>query len=93
MTTPDTNRALVHDCYTLLAAKDTLQGTAALNWSKDLANASWEGITTSWTLNRVTELGLSSESLNGTIPAELGRQLRAGTPALELELADGERPA
>ena len=92
VTTPDTNRGLVHDCSNLLAAKDTLQGTAALNWSKDLANASWEGITTSGTPNRVTELGLSSESLNGTIPAELGRLFELTHLDLSSNLLTGSVP-
>ena len=74
ITDPNTNWGLVQDCETLLAAKDTLRGTATLNWSKDVAISSWEGITTSsGTLIRVTKVDLSSESLSGTIPSELGR--------------------
>ena len=37
VTDPNTNWGLVQDCEALLAAKDTLRGTATLNWSKDLA--------------------------------------------------------
>ena len=66
------NPGLMRDCMTLLAAKDTLRGTAALNWSVDVAIGSWEGVTMSGTPSRVTELDLSGESLSGTIPAELG---------------------
>ena len=66
------NRGLIHDCETLLAAKDTLRGRAALNWSKDLDITSWDGATTSGTPRRVTELNLSGERLNGAIPPELG---------------------
>ena len=63
---------MVHDCEALLAAKDTLRGTGSLNWATTLALSSWDGVTTSGTPERVTELDLASESLSGTIPASLG---------------------
>ena len=67
------NRALVHDCQTLLGLEDTLAGTATLNWSADLAIGSWTGLTVGGgTPQRVTGLSLASSSLNGIIPAELG---------------------
>ena len=40
-----TNTGLVSDCDALLAVKDTLAGTASLNWSADTSIASWEGLT------------------------------------------------
>ena len=67
------NPGLMRDCMTLLAAKDTLRGTATLNWSVDTAIATWDGVTTSGTPNRVTKLLLPTKSLSGRIPAELGR--------------------
>ena len=73
VTSPETNRGLVHDCEALLDHKDTLRGSAALNWSAGTAIASWDGVTTGGTPSRVTKVELSSESLTGTIPAELGR--------------------
>ncbi len=66
------NPGLMRDCITLLTAKDRLRGTGTLNWSVDTAIASWDGITTGGTPSRVTKLLLSSKSLTGTIPAELG---------------------
>ena len=66
------DRALVHDCEALLASKDTLRGTATLDWSVDSAITGWEGVTVAGTPSRVTKLLLSSESLDGTIPSELG---------------------
>ena len=66
------NPALMLDCMALLAAKDTLRGTAALNWSLDTALTSWDGVTTRDTPRRVTKLVLPMKSLNGSIPAELG---------------------
>ena len=71
--TPSANRGLVRDCETLLAAQDTLRGTATLDWATSTAIGSWEGITTGGTPSRVTGLDLASESLTGTIPAGLGR--------------------
>ncbi len=62
----------MHDCEALLDAKDTLRGTASLNWSKDTSITSWDGITTSGTPSRVTKVVLPSKSLSGTVPEELG---------------------
>ena len=72
ITDPGSNRGLVYDCEVLLAAKDTLRGTATLNWSVDTAIASWDGVSVSGTPGRVRGLDLSDEGLNGAIPGELG---------------------
>ena len=69
---PGDNRALVQDCGTLLELKDTLVGTATLNWSASTALASWDGVTTGGTPSRVTRLRLANKSLSGSIPAALG---------------------
>ncbi len=71
ITNPGSNRGLVYDCEVLQAAKDTLRGTAALNWSVDTAIASWDGVSVSGTPGRVRGLDLSDEGLNGAIPEEL----------------------
>ena len=73
VTNPGLNRALVHDCEALLAAKDALAGTAALNWSVDVAITEWDGVKVSGTPRRVTELKLANRNLTGVIPPELGR--------------------
>ena len=68
---PDPEPAgLVADCNTLLAAKDTLQGTASLNWSTTSLINAWEGILVS--NSRVTRLSLRGRRLTGNIPAVLG---------------------
>ena len=66
------NSGLMRDCMALLSAKDSLRGTARLNWSVDTTITGWDGVGTSGTPSRVTELALSSERLTGSIPAELG---------------------
>ena len=38
---------LAEDCATLLGLKDTLSGTASLNWANTLYMDSWDGITVS----------------------------------------------
>ena len=38
------NPGLVADCETLLAARDTLEGIALLNWSGSTPIADWEGV-------------------------------------------------
>ena len=39
------NPELVSDCSALLAARDTLAGSATLNWSAGLALEDWDGVT------------------------------------------------
>ncbi len=65
------NPSLMRDCLNLLGLKDTLRGTAALNWSLDTALTNWEGITTGGTPARVTRLELPNEGLSGAIPFNL----------------------
>ena len=67
-----TNEGLVSDCGMLLAARDTLAGTASLNWSADTPIADWTGVVLGGTHGRVTELDLGALGLNGRIPTELG---------------------
>ena len=58
---PDANPGLVSDCETLLAARDTLAGTVALNWAANTPMLEWYGVSYQGTPERVTrlELGLS----------------------------------
>ena len=67
-----TNTGLVSDCDTLLAARDTLGGTASLNWSADTLIGKWEGVTLRGTPERVVGLNLTYKGLDGEIPSELG---------------------
>ncbi len=66
------NPGLMRDCVNLLAAKDTLRGSATLNWSVETAITSWDGVTVEGTPSRVTELALYTRGLSGVIPSELG---------------------
>ena len=93
VTDPGANRGLVYDCGALLAEKEELRGTATLDWSVDTSIASWEGVTTSGTPSRVTELDLSSEGLSGTIPAELGTLFALTTLDLSMNALTGDIPA
>ena len=65
------NRELFDDCATLLAIKDTLRGSGSLNWALGTPIANWNGITVSGTPQRVTKLKLASQSLTGSIPAQV----------------------
>ena len=67
------NPGLVSDCEALLASRDTLAGTATLNWSADTPISDWEGVTVEGPPQRVTRIDLRDKGLAGTIPAELGR--------------------
>ncbi len=63
----------MRDCMTLLEAKDTLRGTATLNWNATTTITAWDGVTVSGTPSRVTRLEIVSERLDGSIPEDLGR--------------------
>ena len=77
-----TNPGLVADCTALLAAKDTLRGTATLNWGGTVAIGSWDKITLSGTPQRVSEINFNlfgpdrqrpgAKILTGTLPSSLG---------------------
>ena len=92
VTDPGGHRGLVHDCEALLDGKDELRGTATLDWSAGTAITGWEGVTTSGTPSRVTELELSSESLSGSIPAELGTLFELTTLDLSMNALTGDIP-
>ena len=64
---------LLADCEALLPTKDTLRGTAALNWNKGHPIDLWDGVTVEGTPRRITKLELPSTSLTGSIPAALAK--------------------
>ena len=85
------NPGLVSDCEALLAARDTLAGSATLNWSADTPITEWEGVRVSGTTERVTRLDLHDKGLTGAIPAGLGslsnlEQLELGSNQLSGEI-------
>ena len=69
----DLGTGLVADCEALLAAKDTLRGTASLNWSASRSIGRWDGIDVGRTSRRVETIELFRQGLNGSVPAEFGR--------------------
>ena len=71
--TDATNDGLVSDCEALLAARDTLAGSATLNWSPEAPIGQWDGITLRGTPARVAWLDLRAKGLDGSIPTELGQ--------------------
>ena len=70
--TDKSNTGLLADCDALLAARDTLRGTAALNWAPDTPIARWDGITLAGSPRRVSRVQLHRRELSGQIPAEIG---------------------
>ena len=79
---PAREAGLAADCATLLASKDTLRGTATLDWSADTAMESWDGVSLEGNPSRVTGLNLEGRMLAGSIPARLGRLDALSTLAL-----------
>ena len=64
--------ALAADCEVLLDVRDTLAGTATLNWAAETPIEDWGGIAVGGTPLRVVEVWLSDRGMTGTVPAELG---------------------
>ena len=70
---PRNNQALVADCDTLLAIRDTLAGSGTLNWSASTPITDWDGVAAvEGTPQHVTVLYLPNQGLSGTLPPELG---------------------
>ncbi len=67
-----TDNWLMRDCLALLPVKDTLRGTASLNWDTSVAIGSWDGVTVGGTPRRVTKLKLANKSLTGNLPEAMG---------------------
>ena len=77
---------LVSDCEILLEARDTLSGSATLNWTVDTPIAHWNGVRLDERLRRVTVLNLRQLGLGGSLPSEI-----SGLTALEwLALHDND---
>ena len=82
---------LVDDCGILLAAKDTLRGSASLNWSTSRAISLWTGLTV--TNSRVTAVDLDRRNLTGRIPSTLGGLDKLTRLALDYNSLSGWIPA
>ena len=65
------NNGLTSDCEALLDAQPGLGGS--LDWTTDQPITMWEGVSISGDTMRVTRLDLRDKSLDGMVPAALGR--------------------
>ena len=63
---------LDEDVAALLAWRETLAGTAALNWSRSRDVSRWTGVTAEGTPRRVTKLELANGGLTGELSGLLG---------------------
>ena len=72
------NPGLVSDCDTLVLARDTLAGSAALNWSANRPIDLWEGVTAAGSPQRVTELRSLSEGTDGRDTGGVGQPRQSG---------------
>ena len=87
------NSGLVRDCQTLLRMRDTLAGESFLNWSASIPIQHWQGISVDGSPPRVLRLGyLMSETLEGTIPPELGDLTELEVLVLDDQHLTGEIP-
>lgn len=83
---------LLSDCGTLLAVRDSLAGSSALNWSRDLPVGAWWGVIIGEPYKRVVELSLPGMGLNGRIPPGLGDLEQLVVLRLSSNLLGGEIP-
>ena len=70
---PKENPGLVQDCEALLSIRDTLAGSAILNWSGRTPIGEWEGITVGGLPLRVHGMVLRSRGLTGRLPPEFSQ--------------------
>ena len=64
---------LIKDCNVLMAAKDTLRGTATtLNWATNTDIGTWTGLALHAVSKQIQKIEIHGKSLNGTIPPVLG---------------------
>ena len=85
---------LVRDCSILLAARDTLAGTASLNWSADTAMSEWQGVFLDHRPpNRVYLLQLTGLRLTGSIPPSLSEMDALQRLDLDVNALTGGIPA
>ena len=87
------NSGLVADCEALLHARETLAGTASLNWSANTPIGEWDGVRLGGSPPRITELILEFRDLSGEIPAELGELSGLGVLSLTGNQLTGPLPA
>ena len=87
------NPGLVSDCELLLRSRDTLAGSATLNWRDDVAMSEWDGVTLSGTPERVTRLELHGKGLDGEIAVELSGLSELRRLYLHGNSLSGEIPA
>ena len=86
---------LVRDCSILLAARDTLAGTASLNWSADIGDERMAGsvLGPHRPPNRVYLLQLTGLSLTGSIPPALSEMDALQRLDLDVNALTGGIPA
>ena len=69
---PVANDVLVGECERMLAIRDILVGTGALDWSVARPMTDWVGVTVGGTPRRVTKLELADSGLTGELSGLLG---------------------
>ena len=89
---PLTSSALFDDCRLLLAMKDTLAGSASLDWSSTLPPREWQGVTVGGPERRVVRLELPRMGLTGRVPAALGQLAGLRSLVLDGNLLTGAIP-
>ena len=87
------NPGLVADCVALLNARDTLRGTASLNWSPNTPITQWEGVAVYGDPRRVQALTLTNKGLDGSLSPSLGQLSALQTLRIRQNRLTGAIPA
>ena len=93
VTNAATNTELVGDCESLLGLRDTIRGTAKLNWTAGKPMSEWMGVTVSGTPQRVTGLNLADLGLDGELSGLLGELTGLTTLNLSGDALTGMLPS
>ena len=90
---PKRDRGLVIDCETLLAARDEIAGTGALDWTPRRPISEWEGIRIDRASRRVIDLVIPERRLNGTLSPALAKLTALEVLSLDTNQLQGGIPA
>ena len=93
---PEGNSGLVEDCRVLLGMRDTLSGSAVLDWSSDAPIMEWRGVEVDGEPLRVREIniggGHDKGELYGHIPPEMGSLTGLRTLSIGFTQLNGSIP-
>ena len=89
---PQDNTLLVQDCTILLNTRDTIAGSAQLDWNAGTPITQWEGISVGGTPQRVQGIAFPIRRVSGRIPSEIGNLTGLRTLSFPINQLEGTIP-